>query len=96
MGKLTKDMARLCREIEQMRAGRRALRKELAEENKKREVEVVEICATFADTLSRRAKRSQEGRRAFLKSLRQRVAEQMRDTRNDLTMARRVWVGKTA
>ena len=49
MGKLTKDMNRLCEEIQTLRADRQELKKKIADQTKARQVEVLETCAAFTD-----------------------------------------------
>ena len=57
MGRLVEDMTRLVGEIQALRGSRRAFRRELA-------MDVVEMCADFADTHARMAKRTKEERLA--------------------------------
>ena len=91
MASLTEDMTRLCEEIQALRANREELKRELAEANKARQVEVVESCATFAEALARKAQRAHDSRIVFLSDLKHRVSEQAREMRDDLAMVRRVW-----
>lgn len=94
VGKFSEDMTRLCKEIQTLREDRQDFRKELGKERKAREVAVLKMCSFIADDLARRAKRARGGRMAFLRNLKQSVAEQKKELRADLAMARRVWVGK--
>jgi hypothetical protein len=93
---LADDMTRLSGDIRNLRAGRQGLKKELAEGNKARQVDVLETCAGFADRLARRAKRSHAERQKFLNNLKQSVSEQRQDMRANLAAVRRVWCGRPA
>ena len=84
MGRLLEDMTRLVGEIQALRGSRRALRKELADGNRERQMDVFEMCADLADTQARMAERSRENRLAFVDNLKQRVAELRRRFRADL------------
>ena len=86
MGKSVEDMTRLVGEIQTLRGSRQAFRKELG-------MHVVEMCADFADTHARMAKRTQEERLAFLKNLKQTVSGQQREMRSDIAAAGRAWAG---
>ncbi|MBZ5553931.1 MAG: hypothetical protein LAO21_14520 [Acidobacteriia bacterium] len=96
MGRFAEDMNRLCGEIQNLRTNRREFRSELNEQKKARRTEVVEMCVEIAENLAGRAKRARGNRLAFLRNLKQGVAEQKQNVRADLAMARRVWVGKAA
>ncbi len=91
MAKLTEDMARLCDEIQLLRANREELKKELAELSRARQAEVVKTCAAFAEALARKADRAYDNRVAFLTDLRHRVSAQAREMQDDLANVRRVW-----
>lgn len=94
MNRLTEDMTRLCSEIRSLRASRQMLRTALAEGNRERQMEAVELCADFANTLARRAERARANRQACLHSLKQTVASQARDIRASLAVVRRIWFGR--
>lgn len=96
MGRLLEDMTRLTGEIQTLRGSRRALRKDLADGNRDRQMDVFEMCADFASTHARSAKRAQEGRLAFLKNLKRTVGGQQWETRADIAGARRAWAGRGA
>ena len=75
MGRLVEDMTRLVGEIQALRGSRRAFRKELADGERDRQrvalafrkelaMDVIEMCADFADTHARMAKRTKEERLA--------------------------------
>ena len=96
MGKLLQDMTRLSGEIQALRESRRALRSELAEGNRDRQMNVAEMCGDFRGTETRTAARMRAGRLAFLKRLKQTVGGQQRDLRADMAAARRAWAGKGA
>jgi len=86
MGRMLEDMTRLAGEIQTLRGSRRAFRKELA-------MDVVEMCADFADTHARMAKRTKEERLAFCKNLKRTVGGQQREMRAEMAAAGRVWAG---
>ena len=94
MGRLLEDMTRLTGEIQELRGSRRALRKELADGNRERQMDVFEMCADFANTQARVAKRTKEGRLAFLNYLRRMVGGLQREMGADLAAARRTWAGR--
>jgi alanyl-tRNA synthetase len=96
VSKWAEDMTRLCDEIRNLRAGRQVLKKELSEEKKARQVDVLETCAAYADALSRRAKRAHADRLKSLNNLKQTVLEQRQDTRVNLALVRMAWGGKAA
>ncbi len=96
MGRLLEDMTRLAGEIQALRGSRRAFRKELADGNRDRQMDVFEMCADFAGTQARAAKRTKEERLAFLKNLKRNVGGQQREMRTDIAAARRAWVGRGA
>jgi cell division septum initiation protein DivIVA len=91
MGALTKDMTRLCEEIQTLRAGRHELKKELAQRTKARQVEVLETCAAFTEARNWKAESAHTTRQNFVENLKQAVAEQGKSLRDDLSTARRVW-----
>lgn len=91
MGRLTKDMTRLCEEIQMLRANRQELKKKLSEETKARQVEVLETCAAYTDARAWKAEGAHNSRQTFVDNLRQVVADQGKYTRDDLAMARRSW-----
>ncbi len=91
MGRLTEQMTRLCDEIKTLRADRDDLKKELAEETKARQVEVLESCAAFGEALTRKAKAAHQDRMTFLDNLKHSVAAQARGLREDLESVRQVW-----
>lgn len=91
MDTLTKDMTRLCEEIQTMRAGRHELKKDLAERTKARRVEVVETRAAFTEARNWKAESAHTTRQNFVENLKQTVAEQGKFLRDDLATARRVW-----
>jgi len=91
MGSLTKDMTRLCEEIQTLRADRHELRKRLAERTKARQVEVLETCAAFTDARNWKAENAHTTRQNFVDNLKQAVAGQGKSLRDDLATARRVW-----
>ncbi len=66
MGRLLEDMTRLSEEIQALRGSRRAFRKELADGNKDRQMDVFEMCVDLADTQARMAKRTKDGASCFL------------------------------
>jgi cell division septum initiation protein DivIVA len=91
MGTLTKDMTRLCEEIQTQRAGRHELKKNLAEKTKARQVEVLETRAAFTEARNWKAESAHTTRQNFVDNLKQAVAEQGKSLRDDLATARRVW-----
>ena len=91
MGSLTKDMTRLCEEIQTLRAERHELNKRLAEGTKTRQREVLETCAAFADARNWKAESAHTTRQNFVDRLKQTVAGQGKSLRDDLAAARRVW-----
>lgn len=91
MGTLTKDMNRLCEEIQTLRADRQELKKKIVERTKARQVEVLETCAAFTDARVWKAESEHTSRQNFVENLKQVVAEQEKDLRDDLAMARRSW-----
>jgi cell division septum initiation protein DivIVA len=91
MGTLTKDMTRLCEEIQTLRAGRHELKKELAEKTKARQVEVLKTCAAFTEARNWKAESAHTARQSFVEQVKQTVAEQGKFLRDDLATARRVW-----
>lgn len=91
MGRLTKDMTRLCEEIQTLRAERQELKRELAERTKARQVEVLEACAAFTGARNWKSESAHDARQKFLENLKQAVAEQGKSLRHDLATARRVW-----
>jgi hypothetical protein len=96
MGRLLEDMTRLSGEIQALRGSRRAFRKELADGNKDRQMDVFEMCADLADTQDRMAKRAKEERLAFLNNLKRNVGGQQREMRADIAAARRAWASRGA
>jgi hypothetical protein len=93
MGRLLEDMTRLTEEIQALHESREMLRKELTDGNLERQMDVYEMCADFASTQARVAKRSKAGRLAFLNHLRRTVGGLQRDMGTDLDGVRRVWAG---
>lgn len=93
MGRMLEDMTRLAGEIQTLRGSRRALRKELVDGNHERQMDVLEMCADFADTQTRMAERTKEERLAFLKNLKRTVGGQQEELRSDIAAARRAWAG---
>ncbi len=91
MGRLTKDMTRLCEDIQTLRADRQELNKKLAEGTKARQVEILETCAAYTDARVWKAEGARNSRQSFVDNLKQVVAGQVKDTRDDLAMARRSW-----
>lgn len=96
MGRLLEDMTRLAGEIQALRGSRQAFRKELADGNRDRQMDVFEMCADFAGTQARAAKRTKGERLAFLKNLKGTVGGQQREMRTDIAAARRAWAGRAA
>lgn len=96
MGRLLEDMTRLAGEIHALRGSRRAFQKELADGNRDRQMDVFEMCADFAGTQARMAKRTKAERIAFLKNLRRTVGGQQREMGVDIAAARRAWAGRGA
>lgn len=93
MGRLLEDMTRLSEDIQALRGSRRAFRKELADGNKDRQMDVFEMCVDLADTQARMAKRAKAERLAFLNNLKRNVGGQQREMRADIAGARRAWAG---
>lgn len=91
MGRLTKDMTRLCEDIQTLRADRQELNKKLAEGTKARQVEILETCAAYNNARVWKAEGARNSRQSFVDNLKQVVAGQVKDTRDDLAMARRSW-----
>ncbi|HEY4934005.1 MAG TPA: hypothetical protein VII23_20775 [Terriglobales bacterium] len=91
MGTLTKDMTRLSEEIQTLRSDRQELKKKIVERTKARQVEVLETCAAFTDARAWKAESEHTSRQNFVENLKQVVAEQEKDLRDDLAMARRSW-----
>jgi hypothetical protein len=96
MGKLLEDTTRLSGEIQALRGSRRAFRRELAEGNRDRRMDVVEMCADFAGAQARMANRKKAERLAFCKNLKRTVGEQQREIGADLAGAHRCWSGGAA
>jgi hypothetical protein len=96
MGRLLEDMTRLYGEIRALRGSRRAFRKELADGNRDRQMDVFEMCADFADTQARVANRTKAERLGLLKNLKRTVRGQQREMRADIAAARRAWAGRGA
>jgi hypothetical protein len=90
------DMTRLSGEIQALRGSRRAFRRELSDGNRERQMDVFEMCADFAGTQARMAKRTKGERLAFLKNLKRTIGGQQREMRADVAAARRVWAGSGA
>lgn len=93
MGRLTKDMNRLCEEIQTLRSDRRELKKTLAEATKARHMEMLGTCTAYSDARAWKAEEAHNHRQDFVDNLKQVVAEQMKATGDDLAMARRAWGG---
>jgi hypothetical protein len=93
MGRLVEDMTRLVGEIQALRGSRQALREELADGNRERQMDVLEMCADFVATHARMAKRTKEERLAFCKNLKRTVGGQQREMRAEMAAARRAWAG---
>jgi hypothetical protein len=91
VGTLTKDMTRLSEEIQTLRSDRQELKKKIVERTKARQVEVLETCAAFTDARAWKAESEHTSRQNFVENLKQVVAEQEKDLRDDLAMARRSW-----
>jgi hypothetical protein len=89
MGRLVEDVTRLVGEIQALRGSRRALLKELSDDN-------LDMCAHFAGRRMQVATRMKEGRLAFLHNLRRTVRGQLRGMRADMAGARRAWSGEAA
>ncbi len=96
MGRLLEDMTRLSGEIRALRESRRAFRKELADGDGDRRMDVFEMCADFAGTQARVAQRGKEERLAFLKNLKRIVGGHQWEMRADIAAARRAWGGSGA
>jgi len=96
MGRLLEDMTRLAGEIQALHGSRRAFRKELADGNSDRHMDVFEMCADFAGTQAQLATTAKEERLAFLKNLKRAVGGQQREIRADIAGARRAWAGRGA
>jgi hypothetical protein len=96
MGRLLEDMTRLVGEIQALRGSRQALRDELADGNRDRQMDVFEMCADFAGTQARMANRKKAERLACLKNLKRTVGGQQREIRADIAGARRAWAGRGA
>ena len=93
---LTDDMTRLCDEIVAMRKTRGSMMSALRHDAKGLKHTVKKLCAHLGRTRTTMAKRTKNERTAFLNDLKRAVGAQLRDTRNDLAGARRVWAGKGA
>jgi len=91
VGRLTEDMTRLCEEIQTLRADRAELKREVAEETKARQMEVLGACTAFAEALARKAKGAHQSRMNFVGNLKHSVAAHTRDLRQDLEGVRRAW-----
>ncbi|MGD1157249.1 MAG: hypothetical protein ABSA41_15650 [Terriglobia bacterium] len=96
MGRLLEDMTRLSEDIQALRGSRRAFRKELADGDRERKIDVFEMCADLADTQARVAERTKAERLAFLKNLKRTVRGQLRGVRADIAGARQAWSGVAA
>jgi hypothetical protein len=94
MGKLAEDVTRLCGEMRTSRRNRQALRKELEDGTKDRQRDIFELCADFAETRARMAKRTLENRLAFLNNLQRNIDGQRREMRADLAVSRCAWAGR--
>ena len=94
MGKLAEDVTRLCGEMRALRENRQTLRKELEDGAKDRQRDIFELCADFAETRARMAKRTLENRLGFLNSLKRNVDDQKREMRADLAVSRCAWAGR--
>jgi hypothetical protein len=84
-------MTRLCEDIQTLRADRQELNKKLAEGTKARQVEILETCAAYNNARVWKAEGARNSRQSFVDNLKQVVAGQVKDTRDDLAMARRSW-----
>jgi len=91
MGSLTKDMTRLCDEIQTLRTERHELNKKLADTTKARQVEVLETRAAFTGARNWKAESAHTSRHNFVDQLKQTVAGEGKSLRDDLAAARRVW-----
>jgi len=91
VGKLTEDMTRLWEEIQMLRASREDLKKEIADQTRARQVDVLESYAAFAEALARKAQAAHKDRMAFCSNLKHSVAAQSRGLQEDLEGVRRVW-----
>ena len=94
MGKFAEDVTRLCGEMRSLREDRQTLRKELEDRTKDLQRDVFELCADFAESRSRMAKRTLENRLAFLNNLKRNVDDQRREMRADLAVSRSAWAGR--
>ena len=91
MGTLTKDTTRLCEEIQNLRSDRKELQKKIVEGTKARHEEVKETCAAFTDARMFKAGVAHQDREQFVENLKQAVAEQEKELRDDLAGARHSW-----
>lgn len=91
MGRLTEDMTRLSDEIQTLRTDREDLKKQVADETRERQVEVLNSCAAFAEALARKAQGAHQNRMNFLGNLKHSVAAQARGMREDLQGVRKIW-----
>lgn len=96
MGALTSAMSQLCGEIVGMRKARHSFNRELAHESMQRRAAVKEMCAHHTSARMGMARKTKQARLAFLNGLQREVYEHCQALRQDLTGARRAWMGKSA
>jgi len=93
MGTLTADMARLRSEIDAMREGRHAMRRELSQDIATLKRDVANSQAAFRRAFAGMVKNSRENRIAFVSNLNQDVSALLRMVADDMEGARRAWRG---
>ena len=96
MGRMLEDMTRLNAEIQTLHGERRRLLMDLADDNRDRQRDVLDMVAHFAGRQTQTATRLKDGRLEFLHNLRRTVRGQLRRVRADITGARRAWSGEAA
>jgi hypothetical protein len=96
MSRLLEDMTRLNAEIQALHGNRRTFLMGLADDNRDRKRDVLDMCAHFAGRQMQTATRMKDGRVEFLHRLRRTVRGQLRGVRADVAGARQAWSGEAA
>ena len=93
MDVLSETMSRLCADITSLRRARQELNETLKQGNLMRRAAVEHLCHDFAATLAQTGKKRGKERRSFVGSLQRSVHRQRQALRDDLSGARRAWMG---
>lgn len=91
MGNLTRDIERLCGEIEASRVSRASMKAGIAKENEANKSAVSKMRTGFAKEHKAMAKADRSQRKDFMNSLSKEVKAARRDTAKDLAGARKAW-----